>query len=410
MLKNRRYSIKLVPLKNNKPAFAALMVQTVLFAAGEAPTLYPFTVNKPGALVQVMNRSLLEYVLDQLAPFSTEWIVIVGHDDSQITKAMGSAFKKKPIKFLKLDQPWTWHDALLSLRPHIKGHFLFVPLELIPARDDLKNLMSYNPGMLTYDPKITGSDETHVSYVDGGQPHEIIHPGGVRPSIFFFTHSLLRSLSAHKGPFQAFLHDYMLKQKARIICSGHCLPVRYAWDLLAIHKILLRDKKMRIRGTVEQGVTLKGNVWVGAGTLIKTGTYIEGPVMIGNDCVVGPNSYIRGSTCIGNRCRVGNAVEIKNSVIGNNTHISHLSYLGDSIIGSHVNIGAGNISANLRHDGKMIITPLNGEKIKTGRNKLGVLIGDEVHTGIHNSFYPGTKIWPRVDTLPGQVVSRDLTG
>ncbi len=385
------------------------MVQTVLFAASDAPDLYPFTVNKPKALVPVMNRSLIEFIMDQLAPYTTEWIVIVGQDEAQITGSLGSALKKKPIKYLKLDAPWTWSDALRAIRPHVQSHFLFAGLDLVIDRTDIKNLISYGPGMLTYPARGVEPEQSHISYVDGEHEHELIHPDGFRPSCFFFTHSVIRSLSQNKDPFPAFLYKYMLDHKARIIQSGKCMPLRYGWDLLPVHEKLLENKKNRIRGTVEPGVTLKGPVWIGTGTVVRTGAYIQGPVVIGNNCLIGPNCFIRSNTILGDNCRVGNAVEIKNCVIGNNTHISHLSYLGDSVIGNHVNIGAGNITANLRHDGKRIVTQLNGQKIETHRRKLGILVGDEVHTGIHNSFYPAIKIWPHIDTLPGQVISKDLT-
>lgn len=384
------------------------MLQTVIFSASDAPGLYPFSVNKPAGLIPVLNKTLLEYNMEQLAPFTSEWIVIVGHDEPLITSALGSTIKKKPVKFLKLDEPWNWTDVLRAIRPYITSHFLLTGTELVLDREDLKNIISYSPAMLSFENGQPSKEASRISYVDEEHSLEVVNPDGFRPACFFFTHSVLKLLSGFKGPFNKFLYQYLLEHKARIILSGRCLPLCYGWDILNAHEKLLQSKQTRIRGTVEPGVTLKGAVVIGKGTLVKTGTYIEGPVIIGDNGVIGPNSYIRGATCIGNECRIGQSVEIKNCVIGHDVRISHLSYFGDSIIGNRVNIGAGNISANLRHDGSKIISWLNGEKIETGRKKLGVMIGDEVHTGIHNSFYPGRKLWPHVETLPGAIIDKDV--
>ena len=122
------------------------------------------------------------------------------------------------------------------------------------------------------------------------------------------------------------------------------------WDILAANEALLKNIERRIDGEVEPGATLNGNISVGKNTIIRSGAYITGPVIIGEDCDIGPNCYIRPSTCIGNKVRIGNAVEIKNSTIMDGTKIGHLSYVGDSIIGSDSNFGAGTICSNLRHD------------------------------------------------------------
>ncbi len=102
--------------------------------------------------------------------------------------------------------------------------------------------------------------------------------------------------------------------------------------------------------------------------------------------------------------RIGNAVEVKNSIIMGNTHIGHLSYVGDSIIGERCNFGAGTKVANLRHDGKTVLVELGGRKFDSGRRKLGVIMGDEVHTGINSMFNVGTTISGGAYIDPGEFV------
>lgn len=97
-------------------------------------------------------------------------------------------------------------------------------------------------------------------------------------------------------------------------------------------------------------------------------------------------------------------MELKNSYIGESTHIPHLSYIGDSVIGNHVNLGGGTKVANLRHDGKNIRTMNKGKLVDTGRRKLGAIIGDGVHTGINTLIYPGRVLDTESNTLPGEII------
>jgi len=185
--------------------------------------------------------------------------------------------------------------------------------------------------------------------------------------------------------------------------------IRYPWDLLAIQEqVMACIQKNQIEGDVSPAATVEGTLILGKGSRILPGVYLEGTVIIGSNCKIGPNCYIRGATSIGNNCHIGQAVEIKNSIVMDKTSIGHLSYCGDSLIGSHVNFGAGTITANFRHDGKTHRSMINGNLLDTGRRKFGTVMGDHVHTGIHTSIYPGRKLWPHVSTLPGDIVKDDL--
>ncbi|MFH1450594.1 MAG: DapH/DapD/GlmU-related protein, partial [archaeon] len=143
-------------------------------------------------------------------------------------------------------------------------------------------------------------------------------------------------------------------------------------------------------------------------TLIKSGVYIEGPVMIGKNCTIGPNAFLRPYACIGNNCKVGQSVEIKNSVIMEETYVPHLSYVGDSVIGRNVNFGAGAITANLRHDNDNVKVTVKGEKVDSGLRKLGALVGDNVKFGSNVVINPGKKIGANARVWPGVVINQDI--
>jgi len=196
---------------------------------------------------------------------------------------------------------------------------------------------------------------------------------------------------------------------SQIALDNDSLIITYPWDLLKINTLIISNKKnFIVNGIIREGVVIDGNVELGEGAVLLPGVYIEGNVLIGKNCKVGPNCYIRGNTSIGDNCHIGQAVEIKNSILMNNVSAGHLSYIGDSVIGEYTNFGAGTITANFRHDGKNHISAVDGVLTDTGLRKFGTVFGDNVHTGIHTSIFPGRKIWPDKATMPGDIVKKDI--
>ena len=195
----------------------------------------------------------------------------------------------------------------------------------------------------------------------------------------------------------------------KIVTDANCFPVIYPWDLLRMNEevLALMDETSRL-GDVSPLASLSGVIRLGAGSRIMPGTVIEGPVLIGPHCVIGPNAYIRGATSIGAHCCVGNGAEVKNSIIYPNSYISRHCYVGDSIIGSHVTLGAGTCTENHRTDGRHHTSMIQGRPVNTFRVKLGAMIGDGVKTGVNTSIAAGIKIGVARTTQPGCFVSKDL--
>lgn len=189
---------------------------------------------------------------------------------------------------------------------------------------------------------------------------------------------------------------------------GRTFDLTHPWDLIDLNADLIDTITAWSDATGIQ-MSEGSAIIYGKGTIILPGVYIEGKVVIGAHCKIGPNCYLRGSTAIGDNCHVGNAVELKNSILMPGTNVGHLSYVGDSVLGAKVNFGAGTITSNLRHDGSNHHSCVEGNLVDTGRRKFGTIIGPGVHTGINTSIYPGRKIGPYLTTLPGAIVSHDVT-
>ena len=132
---------------------------------------------------------------------------------------------------------------------------------------------------------------------------------------------------------------------------------------------------------------------IGADTIILPNVYITGKNTIGKNCKIGPFSHVRDGATIGNNVRIGNFVEIKKSVIKDNTNVSHLSYIGDSELGSRVNIGAGTITANYN--------PISKVKSKT-------IIKDGANTGSNSVLVAPVTINEMASVAAGSIITKDV--
>ncbi len=142
-------------------------------------------------------------------------------------------------------------------------------------------------------------------------------------------------------------------------------------------------------------------ILIGKGTVLEPSAIIKGPAIIGGNCEIRQGAYIRGNAIIGNHCVVGHATEIKNSILMGHTEAGHFNYIGDSILGTHVNMGAGSRLANFQfrspeEKAENIIrensVPITGEDWQTGMQKLGAILGDNVELGCNAVLSPGTLI------------------
>ena len=150
------------------------------------------------------------------------------------------------------------------------------------------------------------------------------------------------------------------------------------------------DTKIQSKVIIEPNVTIRNKVSIKSGSIIKNFSDLEG-ILVKENCSIGPHARLRPNSTIGKNCKIGNYVEIKSSIIGNDTNISHLSYIGDSNIGSQVNIGAGCITCN--YDGV--------KKNKT-------FIGNKAFIGSNSSLVAPVKIGNNVRIGAGSVINKDI--
>lgn len=391
----------------------------VVLAAGRSTRTYPLTLTRPKPLLPVANKPIIEYSIDALKGIVGTIVVVVGYKKDQLKSYLTSKYPEVNFEFVEQkEQKGTGH-ALLQVENHVKGRFIMLQSDDIFHPKDIAGILRKPNGILVAespDPSSFGVITEAKGFLQNiDEKPDKPKSNLVNTGMYVFNSrifELLKEISP-SGSGEIYLTDAVIKlakeTKVYVCKARKWVPTSYPWDLLEANAYILSSiKKSAIKGTVEKGATIKGAVKVGKGTLIKAGAYIEGPVVIGEDCTIGPNCYIRASSTVGNNCKVGNAVEIKNSILFNSVSVGHLSYIGDSVLGEKCNIAAGNITANLRHDNKSILSEVKGGLKDSQRRKLGAILGDDVHTGINTSFYPGRKVWPSRWTRPGEIVEKDI--
>ncbi|MDR2301995.1 MAG: glucose-1-phosphate thymidylyltransferase [Deltaproteobacteria bacterium] len=143
---------------------------------------------------------------------------------------------------------------------------------------------------------------------------------------------------------------------------------------------------------------------IGHGVLIEPGAMVKGPTILGPGTEVRQGAYVRGSVIALSDCVIGHATEVKNTLMFKGAKAGHFAYLGDSVLGQDVNLGAGTKLANL----KMVGTPFrfvaDGTAKLVDLRKFGAIIGDRVETGCNCVTSPGVLISPGCKVLPNVTV------
>ncbi len=158
------------------------------------------------------------------------------------------------------------------------------------------------------------------------------------------------------------------------------------WDILAEIDRFLENLEDNREGDIHETAVVKGKVFLAKGASIKPHAYIEGPAWIGPNASVGHAAYVRGGSILASGAKVGHASEVKHSLLLAGAQAPHFNYVGDSILGNNVNIGAGVKLANFHTMGKNI--KVDGQD--TGLRKFSAALGDNVSIGCNSVLSPGT--------------------
>ena len=407
-----------------------MKLKAIILSAGEGSRMRPLTLTKPKTMLPVAGKPIIQYNIESLKNNGiTDILLIVRYKEEIVRNYFGDGSDfgvnisyKTQKDFLGTANAISYakdfiDDSIIVLNGDIILDEEII-CEMIEKYDDL------TPDTLMLLTEVEDPSAFGVVEIEDGNIKSIVEkpkreeaPSNlVNAGIYIFNEDIFDKIEkteiSQRGEYEITDSVSMQIQDNKAVVghktSKDWIDVGRPWELIEVNEGLISELKTQIKGKIEDGAFIHGEVFLDEGSVIKAGVYIEGNVYIGKNCDIGPNSYIRGNTYFGDNVHVGNAVEIKNSIIMENTNVSHLSYVGDSVIGSGCNIAAGTNIANLRFDNATIKTKIKNQKIDSGRRKLGAIIGDSVKTGINSSFSPGVKIGHNSTIGSGVLLYEDL--
>jgi bifunctional UDP-N-acetylglucosamine pyrophosphorylase/glucosamine-1-phosphate N-acetyltransferase len=407
-------------------------VKAVLLAAGAGERLMPITATRPKHLIKIAGKPILQFCLEAVKHAGITEAVIVTHYMGDAIRGYfgdGATFGLK-LTYVEQREILGTGNAAETAEQYVEGDFVLIYGDLLFGKEAVTTVLSQfkkgktaavmavvpvdkpeNYGIIEQDAE--GKVKRIVEKPQAGKaPSNLANAGIYAFSKEVFDKTKLTKKSS-RGEWELTDALTMLAEEGKTVLVAQVsrddwFDVGRPWDLIDANVWALNRMEHRVLGTVEEGAHLIGPVTVAQTARVRSGAYIEGPVFIDEEADVGPNCFIRSGTSLGKKTRVGNGCEIKNTLVMDGTHIGHLSYVGDSVIGEKCNFGAGTITANLRFDDGKIKMVIKDNVVDTGRRKLGVVMGDNVKTGIKASFMPGVKVGANAWVGANLMVTRDV--
>ena len=399
-------------------------IKSVILAAGKGTRMKSET---PKVLHKIFEKPLLGYVLDNIKTITNENFVIIGHHADEVKEYVEKNYQNAKT-VLQTPQLGTGH-AVSMVCPYLKdfkGQVLILcgDTPLITS-ETLKKFVEFhnsNNSDLTVMSTIfenptnygriireqDGSLKCIVEEKDATPEQKAVKE--VNAGIYILDWAKIApafsQLTSNNAQGEYYLTDIIewgkknnLKVNAFILeNSDEIYGINSRKNLAEATRIMNTRK---LNSLMDNGVTIvdPNSTWIsedteiGTDTIIYPSTYIEGSNKIGKNCKIGPCAHFRGGVEVEDNCKIGNFVEVKKAKIGHNTNAGHLSYIGDSELGAHVNIGAGTITANF--------DPITGTKSKT-------ILKDNVKIGSNTVLVAPVEIGEGTNIGAGSVITKNL--
>ena len=399
-------------------------IKSVILAAGKGTRMKS---NTPKVLHKIFEKPLLGYVLNNVKNIVNESFVIVGHHAEEVTEYVEKNYKSAKT-VLQSPQLGTGHavSMVCPFLQNFEGEVIILcgDTPLITEKT-LKDFLEYhnsknsdltvmstvfeNP--TNYGRIIRESDNSLKCIVeekDATAEQKAVKE--VNAGIYCLNWGKIKDafsqLTSNNAQGEYYLTDIIawgkknnLNVNAYILeNSDEIYGINSRSNLATATKIM---NERKLNSLMDNGVTIVDplSTWIsedtqiGSDTVIYPATYIEGKNIIGKNCKIGPCAHLRGDVEIDDNCKIGNFVEVKKAKIGHNTNAGHLSYIGDSELGSFVNIGAGTITANY--------DPISKTKSKT-------TLKDNVKIGSNTVLVAPVEIGEGTNIGAGSVITKNI--
>jgi len=383
----------------------------------------PLTDRRPKPLLPVGDRSLLERVFDTVAGVVDEFVVVVGYRGDAIRDAIGESYRSYPVHYVEQAEALGTAHAVAQVEPVVDDNFLVLNGDVVVDASLPRSLADAEGTAVAatevVDPRAYGvlsttEDGSLAEIVEkpDDPPTNLANVGcyAFTPEVFEYidrtpranaasTRSRRRSSSSSTTAIRSTWRPTRGRGSTSVAPGSFWKPTNWRSRSWANQTARSPARSRRASTSTARSSSRK--------ELVRSGAYIEGPALIREGAEVGPNAYVRGATVVGPDVHVGHSVEVKNSVLMADASVGHLSYVGDSVLGRGVNFGAGTNVANLRHDDANVRMTVKGDRVDTGRRKLGAIVGDGAKTGINTSLNAGVRLGAAETTGPGEALTRD---
>ena len=390
-------------------------IKSVILAAGKGTRMKS---NTSKVLHKIFEKPILGYVLDNSKNIVSESFVIVGHHAEEVTEFVEKNYTSAKT-ILQSPQLGTGHAVSMAC-PYLEnfeGQVIILNGDLpLMTEKSIRKFIEYHNSKnsdltimstilddpANYGRIIREKDDSLKCIVEAkdATPEEI-SVKEINVGVYLLNWSKIKpafsQLTTNNAQGEYYLTDIIgwgkknnLNVHAYILeNSDESYGINSRKDLAYATKVM-NDRKLN--SLMDNGVTIvdPASTWIsedteiGADTIIYPSTYIEGKNKIGKNCKIGPCAHLRGDVEIDDNCKIGNFVEVKKAKIGHNTNAGHLSYIGDSELGSHINIGAGTITANYDPISKTKSKTVLKNNVKIGSNTVLVApveIGEGTNIG-----------------------------
>ena len=417
------------------------MLTVAILAAGKGTRM---ASTLPKVLHKLSGKTLLQRVLDSCNKLNPDKIfIIVGHKSKEVMDSVG---QNKNIQFIIQNPQMGTGHAIQILSQQVKKHqgkllVLNGDVPLIKS-ETLKKLISFHDSKIADVSLITTKKKNPHGYgrvftkdnliekiveekdCNNTQRLNSLINAGIYCFSWISLSKVISNLKSNNKQKEIYLTDTVTLLK-----KSYSLEVEDNRELQGINnRVHLSKCEETIQNLIKEKHMLGGVTFInpstctisedsiiGSDVIIEANTHIRGNSKISNNCTIGPNtlikdstvneyseiiystvfnsnimdhvsigpfSHIRPSSEISSHSKIGNFVEIKNSKLDDNVKVNHLSYIGDSKVGKHTNIGAGTITANF--DGKKKHPTNIGKNSSIGANTVliaPITLGDSVTTG-----------------------------
>lgn len=399
-------------------------MQAVLLGAGQSSRFFPYNI-KHKCLIKIAGETIAEHVVRAIKRAGITNIVFVVPNDHDFQDVLGNGKKLGvKIRFVIQKKPEGMGDALLAAAHYLEPDFFLINsnhVEFGELKHEIDKIRGANQEVILLASECKEKRKYGILKIDGDRVLSIAEkPKSYKGlsslriiGVYFLNQefiSVLKKAKREHYSFEKALDVYAKQGKVRVaITSNEILTLKYSWDLLSVKNYILGKLTRSIskRAKVAKSADIQGNVVIEEGVEIMENAVIKGPAYIGRNVVIGSNTLIRNNSDIEEGTKIGAYMEIRGSLIGENSS-THSGFIGDSVIGSKTKIGALFGTANVRLDRGNIRSIVKEEKIDTGLRSFGAVVGSGAVIGERTSTMPGVIIGNNSVIGPSTTVMKNV--